>query len=84
MKRYMIATTSAMASISVMTTPLMETLMKGVVSKVTVVFMPGGKKGSSSLILAFTASPVASALAPLAGKIASPAAVRALERTLVV
>jgi hypothetical protein len=58
--------------------------MKGVVSKVTVAFMPGGRKGASSASLAFTASPVTRALAPLAGKRAMPAAVRPLLRILVV
>ncbi len=84
MNRYMIATTSTIASSSVFTTPSIETRTKGVVSKVTVARIPGGKNGASSSSLAFTASAVTSALAPLAGKMAMPAAVRPLVRMLVV
>ena len=48
------------------------------------VIAPGGKNGASSSSLALTASAVTSALAPLAGKMAMPAAVRPLVRMLVV
>ncbi len=66
--------TRPIASSSVSTTSSIDVRTNGVVSSGYVGCSPGGKNGSSRFSVALIASTVSSALAPIASRIASPAA----------